>query len=983
MGLFLKRSFAGTILWFHLLTLALGKQHHPNHEKKLILTATDNLKNAVAGGYEEKFTFSNRNTCLVSLDTDGSFSVGEWDRKEQENIVIWEASGDHYHHFSSSSQDSMDFHERNDEVEFYLHLDKRMGILAIFVLHPEDLFHDSNDIAQYITWSPIDPINGLKHLYLTDECVLTLEGKNGMMYWNSESHDHYDSSSMDIMPHEPTHHQDEGNMPYSSHMFTEINTHYDHHLDLMDPSLQKKLVLKASKNMQQTIIAGQTLGFKFPGKKECRLNLEPDGNIFIEKYIKSSNTWEHLWNSEIDIEDMHLDKYYLQLDKKGVLALYGSNEKKRPEVVWAFNKPTKGLEFLYINEQCILTLEKKKGIVLWATMGKPIIATHSPVNSPSLPPTIVSSPFDHLFPFPGMNDNSIKIVLDDEKGDVIQAGEGLEYKFDEGKKCRVELEHNGNLYVEKYFKKDKNWKMVWESESTLPYEQGKSFHLEINEDDGVLGIYWRHSKMIWSAADTTDELKYLVMNNECVLMLLKENGSLHWTSDEKSNINSFAPSYSPPVKPKPMKKLILNDSNGAKNIIKGGETREYKFPGQKGCRVTLDKNANLLVESFSKTAGTIDLVWESFSGIDDRNIGRVFLKLNKKDQMLAIYGGGKPVEIFWDANGPSKGLKFLYIDDHCVLTLETQKGDVHWSSKDDNIPPPPLEYLGPFISNHTKSLVLTASLFSVHPRYSMKSGQMRDYWFMNGNKCSLILERNGNLMVKSYQMSTDISNEHVIWESNSGQTAPGDFVLHFVEDVNGSLVIASIAQTSTNIDSSSIIWSITPNVRDLKYLFMNDKCELTLEVEDIKWSSVSTESPSTTPSATPSAIPSVIPTISPTSSPTLSPTEGSTHTVSAIPTVMMTSSPTLSPTAIQTLIKSSGPTLKQNTTASVHPSLSPSVNVVNMTNEYPSSSPSIQKSMSPTMISSVVPSSVPSMLGLDHSNVSHAPTIAPSVNHSI
>jgi len=1000
MNLFQTSSFIGPILCFHILSgsfliSVLGKQRdhlqhqpqyptHTNIEKVMILSASENFQHAIVSGYKEEFKFSNGNMCHLNFLNDGTFLVEMWNKKEKEPYVIWESSTggetalpffddslDH-HPPHSESKDSMDYHSSNSmddmdmkqNLEFYLHLDKKTGTLAIYGIHPEDVHDNHNDIRDFITWSPMGPMKALKYLFLTDECLLTLEDKNSMVYWTSAYHPHSDSTSAD-KPHQ---HQDEDNHWIS---FIQINAmNMDHYETLFDASNKKKVVLKASNNMQNVIKAGESNDYKFPGKKGCRFNFEDDGNIHIEKFASKQNIWQHVWHSDIEIEDFELERYYLQLNKQGVLAIYGMNkDMKRPKMVWAFNEATKGLKFLYMNDQCILTLEKEKGLVHWATVDTSnIIQTHPPVFVPSSPPTHVN----HPLPYPSIppTDN-LKLILDSENKNMMKAGKRFEIQFSRGKQCGLELEQNGNLLVEKFMEREKEWEMIWESESGVPKAPKNSFYLELNEKDGVLAIYSRKSSnIIWSAVEEPRRgLKFLMMNEECTLMLLDKHKDLVWFSENVPLVPSMPPSISPspPIVIKPMKHLVLMNSNGAKNVIQGGESRQYKFPGQKGCQLTLEKNGNLMVEYYEKKTGEVDLIWESFSGVDEIPNGRVFLKLDKKDKMLAIYGG-KPMKTLWDANGPSKDLKFLYIDDQCVLTLEKSKGEVHWSSEMDH-KPPPFEYVGPFLGD-TKSLVLTASQFPPHKDNLMMSGQVRDFWFMNGNKCSLILERNGNLIVQSYNKVLSLSNsKHVLWQSNSAQVNTGLFYLHLLEDMYGSLIINQVPlENDPNLDHSDMIWSISPGVKKLKYLFMNDECELTLEVEDVKWSSSSFQSasPSFSPTYKPSVSPSTSPTVSPSTSPTMIPT--------IAPTMMsnMTTSanPTPSPSSNYT---------NANVTT-VYPSMSPTMipNTSNGTNS--TVPPNMTVSLAPSYVYTKHPTAMPSSVIVDHFNNSLAPTMTPTTN---
>ena len=105
----------------------------------------------------------------------------------------------------------------------------------------------------------------------------------------------------------------------------------------------------------------------------------------------------------------------------------------------------------------------------------------------------------------------------------------------------------------------------------------------------------------------------------------------------------------------------------------------------KVCRITLEANGNLQVESKKKNTLWTE-VWESDSSIEDYGEDHFFFQLSKGD--LAIYRDGKSFdspELHWVPAETEKGLKYLYITDSCFFSLEKAKGVVYWTNAPQHI----------------------------------------------------------------------------------------------------------------------------------------------------------------------------------------------------------------------------------------------------------------------------------------------------------
>lgn len=424
---------------------------------------------------------------------------------------------------------------------------------------------------------------------------------------------------------------------------------------------EKILLMIISSDPDDVITSGRQQDYVFSGGQKCSLQLTNDGNLRVEAYHPIYKEWDLAWESGSAQHAVTDSAYYLHLQKiAGNLVIYKGDPMNRSarQAIWASNTGDDDVEKLYMNHDCILTLEEEDGTVEWRTTKM----TRSPTTVPSLLPSFVPSAIPTFFP-------SIVPTLSPTRtpSSVPTRSPSNVPSFNP-----TAIPSISPSFLPSSIPSQVPTFKPFSSPSSTPTMTSVSPSL-----------------------DPTSRPSYT-------------------SSQVPTLISSSAPTMTSP------KVLIMTTSSDVWSFIPSGRIYQYIFGDRDDhheCRLELTHDGNLLVQSLSSSFSSSNsstnnwgTVWKSPLNATTTNsiqeTSSYFLYLQKKDGNLVIDQGLPTMDTIissssssfekqqephvWSTHIANSHIvgdsSTLWMDHDCILTLETKHGAVVWSSSPDETP---------------------------------------------------------------------------------------------------------------------------------------------------------------------------------------------------------------------------------------------------------------------------------------------------------
>ena len=157
---------------------------------------------------------------------------------------------------------------------------------------------------------------------------------------------------------------------------------------------EKILVMINSADTDDIITSGRRHEYSFSGGEKCSLELTQNGNLEVSSYHLVYREWDLAWQSNSMKDNSAGTSFYLHLQKRtGNLVIYqgkhDTSDDRQP--IWSSETINDGVNKLYINHNCILTLEENDGTVEWRTTALTRHPTLVPSFNPSYLPSLLPS----------------------------------------------------------------------------------------------------------------------------------------------------------------------------------------------------------------------------------------------------------------------------------------------------------------------------------------------------------------------------------------------------------------------------------------------------------------------------------------------------------------------------------------------------------------------------------------------------------------